>query len=121
MIVAGFGFRAAADLDALDAALALAQADHPPVTILAAPADKIALVERLGAALGLPVTPVAAPDLEAIATPTTSPKSAEIRRCGSVAEAAALAAAGPGARLLTARHISPNRMATCAIAQGFAP
>ncbi|ENO84722.1 hypothetical protein C666_16775, partial [Thauera linaloolentis 47Lol = DSM 12138] len=40
------------------------------------------------------------------------------RGCGSVAEAAALAAAGQGARLLAIRHISPDRSATCAIAQG---
>lgn len=39
---------------------------------------------------------------------------------GSVAEAAALAAAGPGARLLSARLISPDRLATCAIAIGDA-
>ncbi|MDZ4135469.1 MAG: hypothetical protein U1D06_07725 [Paracoccaceae bacterium] len=36
----------------------------------------------------------------------------------SVAEAAALAAAGPGARLLVARRVSPDGRATVAIAKG---
>ncbi|HRO16470.1 MAG TPA: hypothetical protein PLL33_15800, partial [Paracoccus sp. (in: a-proteobacteria)] len=36
---------------------------------------------------------------------------------GSVAEAVALAAAGPGARITTRRVVSPDRSATCAIAQ----
>ena len=40
MIVAGFGFRAAADQAALRAALALAQAGKPRVTHLATAADK---------------------------------------------------------------------------------
>ena len=34
------------------------------------------------------------------------------------AEAAALAAAGPGARLLGPRVVSADRMATCALAEG---
>jgi len=36
----------------------------------------------------------------------------------SVAEAAALAAAGPGARLVGTRVISDDRLATAAIAEG---
>jgi len=118
MIVAGFGFRSAAGLEALRAALTLAQHGQPPVTMLAAPGDKTALVEQLGRAAGLPVTAVTAEALEAIETPTRSPQSLRNRHTGSVAEAAALAAAGPGARLLGLRHISPDRMATCAIAEG---
>jgi len=120
MIVAGFGFRASAGLDALRAAFDTARTGQPRVIALAAPADKIALVDRLGAALGLPVIPVAAEALIAVDTVTRSATSLRYRQTGSVAEAAALAAAGPGARLLAARHLSPDRMATCAIAQGFA-
>jgi len=119
MIVAGFGFRAAADLGALQAALDIAQTGHPRVTALAAPTDKIMLVERLGDALGLPVVSVAAGALTAAPTLTRASASLRYRGTGSVAEAAALAAAGPGARLLASRHISPDRMASCAIAQGF--
>jgi len=118
VIVAGFGFRAAADLSALHAALALAQQGHPPITALAAPDDKMALVDQLGTALGLPVIPVAGDRLQAAATSTQSLASLRARRTGSVAEAAALAAAGSEARLIAGRHISPDRTATCAIAQG---
>ncbi|WP_333999341.1 cobalamin biosynthesis protein [Sphingomonas aurantiaca] len=57
--------------------------------------------------------------LQRATTPTQSVASLAARRAGSVAEASALAAAGPGAQLLATRHISPDRMATCAIAQGL--
>ena len=40
---------------------------------------------------------------------------------GSLAEAAALAAAGPGATLVVNRIISSDGMATCAIAQSKEP
>lgn len=111
MIVAGFGYRSGATPDSLRAALALAQAGAPPVSHVAAPADKLALL----AALDLPAIAVAVAGID---TPTRSPASLAARGTGSVAEAAALAAAGPGACLLVTRRISPDRMATCAIAQG---
>lgn len=112
MIVAGFGYRSGATIASLRAALALAQAGAPPVTHLATLADKLPLL----AGLGLPT--LVADDLAGVSTPTLSPASLAARGTGSVAEAAALVAAGPGARLLVARQISPDRMATCAIAQG---
>lgn len=112
MIVAGFGYRSGATLDSLRAALALAQETIAPVTHVASVPDKLPLL----AGLGLPLIGTQA--LEAIDTPTRSAASLAARGTGSVAEAAALAAAGPGARLLVARRISPDRMATCAIAQG---
>ncbi len=130
VIVAGFGFRAAAGLDALRAALATAQHGCPPVEILAVPEDKIALVQALANLLAadrveararrcpLTVIGVSPAALQAMRTPTRSIASIRHRATGSVAEAAALAAAGPGAVLLTSRHISPDRMATCAIARG---
>lgn len=120
MIVAGFGFRAAADIAACQAALALAQAGHPRVTAFATPHDKAALLIPLAMALGVPLIPVTPDMLRSILTPTQSRFSLDSRGTGSVAEAAALAAAGPDARLLTRRHVSPNRMATCAIAKGSA-
>jgi len=131
VIVAGFGFRAAAGLDALRAALATAQHGCPPVEMLAVPQDKIALVQALAdllaaeraepAARGCPLTVIGVSPaaLQAMRTPTRSIASIRHRATGSVAEAAALAAAGPGAVLLTSRHISPDRMATCAIARGI--
>jgi cobalt-precorrin 5A hydrolase len=130
VIVAGFGFRAAAGLDALRAALATAQHGCPPVEILAVPQDKIALVQALADLLaadrvaaragGCPLTVIGVSPaaLQAMRTPTRSIASIRHRATGSVAEAAALAAAGPDAVLLTSRHISPDRMATCAIARG---
>lgn len=112
MIVAGFGYRTGATVASLRSALALAQTGVPPVTHVATAADKLPLL----AALGLPM--IAVEDLAAVATPTRSPASLAARGTGSVAEAAALVAAGPDARLLVARQISPDRMVTCAIAEG---
>jgi cobalt-precorrin 5A hydrolase len=115
VIVAGFGYRSGADAAALRAALALA-AEGRSVDALAAPHDKAALLESLG--LGLPVIAIDPAALVATETLTRSPASLAARGTGSVAEASALAAAGPGARLLGARQLSPDRMASCAIAQG---
>ena len=120
MIVAGFGFRASADVAGLEAALARAPQGLPRVTVLAVPEDKSALAARLAEALRLPLSLVDAAALRAAVPVTCSAASLAARGTGSVAEAAALAAAGPGARLLTIRHISPDRSATCAIAEGFA-
>lgn len=117
MIVAGFGCRAGTPLASLQAALALAATDRT-VDALAAPEDRQPLLAPLAEALALPLIPLAPDILAAIDTPTRSPASLAARGTGSVAEAAALAAAGPGARLLVSRRISPDRMATCAIAEG---
>jgi cobalt-precorrin 5A hydrolase len=57
-------------------------------------------------------------DVAGIGTVTQSGASHRARRTGSVAEAAALVAAGPGATLLGARAVSGDRMATCALAEG---
>lgn len=118
LIVAGFGFRKAARLPSLRAAFALAQQGLPPVSALAAPEDKAPALAALAEALGLPLIAISQRALEAAPTHSRSPASLSARATGSVAEAAALAAAGPGACLITPRHISPDRMATCAIAQG---
>ena len=119
MIVAGFGFRQGAPLASLQAAFALAKMGHGPVTLLATADDKIDGLRSMGDALGLPVIAVTPETLATMQTPTRSPASLAAYGTGSVAEASALAAAGPEARLLTSRHISPDRMATCAIAQGL--
>lgn len=117
MIVAGFGCRASTTTESLAAALAAA-AEGRSVDRLAAPADRIALLAPLARARGLPLVAVADDALSAIVTPTRSPVSLAARGTGSVAEAVALHAAGPNARLLTSRRISPDRRATCALAQG---
>lgn len=121
MIVAGFGFRKGADISALRAALGLAQHGNPAVAALAVPRDKAHQLAALADAMGLPLIAVDAQALESVPTLTQSRASLGVYQTGSVAEAAALAAAGPGARLLAPRFISPDRMATCAIAQGALP
>lgn len=118
MIVAGFGFRGNADLASCEAALALARHGHPPITALAAPADKTELLAPLAQRLGLALIGIPAEALTSVATPTRSPASLKARGTGSVAEAAALVAAGNGARVIARRQISPDRKATCAIAEG---
>jgi len=118
MIVAGFGFRADAPLSSLQAALALAQQGQPAATALAAPHDKTATLAPLASAMGLPIIAIPPQALATAPTTTHSDASFAARHTGSVAEAAALAGAGPGARLLVPRHVSPDRMATCALATG---
>ena len=115
MIVAGFGCRAAATPDSLHAALDAASEGHA-ATMLAVPADRLAIARPLADALGLPLVGITADTLAATVTPTRSHASLAARGTGSVAEAAALAAAGPQARLLVSRRIAPDRMATCALA-----
>lgn len=127
MLVAGLGFRAgceAASLrSALQAALDAASTAHgQPITLahlaaLATAADKAqhpALLQ-LAAELQVPIHTIPLP---ALADQPSAPSAHVPERYGahSVAEAAALAAAGPGATLLSRRCISPDRMATAALA-----
>ncbi|MDO5612468.1 MAG: precorrin methylase [Paracoccus sp. (in: a-proteobacteria)] len=115
MIVAGFGFTSTAGVASLRGALqaATAATGLTPTHAATAP-DKAAAL----AVLGLPV--IAVTDLPAD-TPTQSAASLRARATGSLAEAAALAAAGPGARLAAVRVVSPDRRATCAIALKDSP
>jgi len=119
MIVAGFGFRKAATADSLRDALARAAGKHK-VTAFAAPEDKAqaSCVRELAGEMAEKVHAVAPDDLSRQTTATEAPRVRAARGTGSVAEAAALAAAGPGARLLAPRSISADRLATCAIAMG---
>jgi cobalt-precorrin 5A hydrolase len=119
VIVAGFGFRKGAPLSSLQAALTLAAKGHGSVTRLATAEDKLDELRGLATVLGVPLTGVAPAALAGIGTSTQSAASLAHRGIGSVAEASALAVAGTGARLLGVRHVSPDRMATCAIAEGL--
>ncbi len=118
MIVAGFGFRHAATLASLRSAYERTGA--PEVDALAAPEDKCAApcLRDFARAMNLPVVAVSAADLEAVRTPTQSPRVQATRGTGSVAEAAALVAAGTNATLTNLRVISEDRLATCSIARG---
>lgn len=118
MIVAGFGFRRDATVNSLRQALAATA--QTGITALAAPADKAATqgFKTFANTLNLPVILVEPDAIRAAKTSTKSAHSLRNRGTGSVAEACALAAAGPQAKLTTERHISPDKMATCAIAKG---
>ncbi|MEM9425471.1 MAG: cobalamin biosynthesis protein [Pseudomonadota bacterium] len=118
MKVAGFGFRKGAGVDSLIAALEAA-GGREGVTLVATVVDKAdatafqALAERLA----LPINAVPGEALPLAAVATQSEKSKAMYGTGSLSEAVALIAAGPNARLLSARAISPDTMATCAIAE----
>ena len=116
MRVAGLGFRSHASLASLQAALTLAEAQGGPAEALAtlpARAGAPALL-ALAQARGLPVLAVA---VAGIATQTHSARIMARHATGSVAEAAALAAAGPDASITVARIVAPDGMATCAMAE----
>lgn len=119
MIVAGIGFSSTATVDSLRAAFEKASVGQN-VEALATVADKeghSALAEFATAA-ALPLHFVAPADLAGQRTLTCSNRSRAIYGTGSVAEASALAAAGHGARLISPRQISDDRLATCAVAIG---
>ena len=71
---------------------------------------------RLAQDLGLRVFGVARSDLQAQAVEGSTRVMAEYGT-GSVAEAAALAAAGPGARLVHSKRSGPDGMAVAALAE----
>ncbi len=118
MIVAGFGFRSEVTLAALQDALALAGGAEG-VTHLATLAAKAEGLAGLAAALGLPVMRLAAEELRGQAVVTRSERVEALFGVGSVAEAVALAAAGPGAQLRGPRAVSSDGTATAAIAEGL--
>ncbi len=119
MIVAGFGFRSAVTLAGLQDALARAGGAEG-VTHLATLSAKAEGLAELAAVLGLPVVAVGPEVLAGQAVVTRSERVGALYGTGSVAEAAALAAAGPGARLRGARAVSADGTATAAIAVGGA-
>ncbi|MCF4167390.1 cobalamin biosynthesis protein [Zavarzinia compransoris] len=122
MRVAGIGFRRVAGIESLRAALDAA-GGTTGVSLLATAAEKAEAPVLLALArdLGLPLRAVPRDLLSAQATATRSARTSEAFGTGSVAEAAALAAAGPGARLVAPRAVSPDGMATAAIAETEEP
>ncbi len=119
MIVAGIGFSSAATAETLQAVFDQATGGHS-VQALATVADKEGHVglAKFATSTGLPLIFVSSDDLVGLPTLTCSTRSRSTYGTGSVAEASALAAAGTGARLLSPRHISGDRLATCAVAIG---
>ena len=119
MIVAGFGFRRAATsaslADALDQAREGLRADL--FATVAAKCAAPCLVD-LARARDTNIAAIPAETLAAQDVLSRSSASIASHGTGSVAEAAALAAAGADAQLLGPRTVSADGMATCAIAKG---
>ncbi|UGY13265.1 cobalamin biosynthesis protein [Bradyrhizobium septentrionale] len=119
MKVAGLGFRrdasAASLRDALDAA-----GGSEGLAAVATVSDKADAVplKVLAQELGLPIRGIPAELLAGTGTATQSELIKARFGTGSVAEAVAIAAAGRGARLISVRATSQDRMATAAIAEG---
>lgn len=119
MKVAGLGFRSDVTLDSLREALATAGGPEG-LAAFATVSDKAdaEALKQLARECGIPIKAVPAGRLAGIDTPTQSKFVVEKFGTGSVAEAAALAAAGPRARLIATRVVSRDRTATAAIAEG---
>ncbi|WP_166294014.1 MULTISPECIES: cobalamin biosynthesis protein [unclassified Bradyrhizobium] len=119
MKVAGFGFRRDASAASLREALDAAGGSDglAAVATVSDKADAVAL-KLLAQELDLPIRGISAEKLAEIETVTQSGFIKARFETGSVAEAAAIAAAGRGARLISVRATSQDRMATAAIAEG---
>jgi cobalt-precorrin 5A hydrolase len=115
MIIAGFGMRAGVTEASLQDALD--QTGYAPDAI-ATVVDKVGIdaFQAFACIQNLPIQAVSQVSLDQAQTQTQSQVSLHHRGTGSVAEAAALIAAGTGATLLSGRKISNDRLATCAIA-----
>ncbi len=122
MIVAGFGFRSGATPESMVDALGKTP-QSKAVTLIATAAAKAdaPAFQSLALVLGHPARAIEANVLTRQSTLTQSDASFEAYGTGSLAEAAALAAAGPGAWLLGPRVMSSDGMATCALAEGKTP
>jgi len=127
MIVAGIGCRkailAAQVESAIEAALRQSRLERHQLGLIAVPAVKgtEAGIVAAAAARGVPLVLIAQDALEKadLRTVTRSERSMDTLNVQSVAEAAALAAAGPKSRLLAPRlAVGP---VTCALAEGEMP
>lgn len=120
MIVAGIGCKRGTTAGDIEAAIraALERADVATIDAIATIGAKgeVHGIREAAANLGVRMVVVAAADLEKAAGNTTTRSERSLAATGvpSVAEAAALAAAGPSARLLSVRVVAGS--ATCALA-----
>ena len=122
--VAGIGCRrgvtADAVVDVIGRALQASAVSRAQLALLAVPDDKLgeAGIHDAALRLGLSVAPVTQRAMEQASAGalTHSARVQDLKGVPSVAETAALAIAGKGARLLAPR--SANATATCAIAAG---
>ncbi|MDH2326059.1 cobalamin biosynthesis protein [Cereibacter sp. SYSU M97828] len=98
-LVIGIGTRSGADFNALEEVLH----GMPGIAALATIEIRAAQLEPLARRLGLPLLAIPAGDLAGVATPSASARIMALHRCGSVAEACALVAAGPGSVIVRTR------------------
>ena len=121
MRVMGVGFRAAADIaslqDAMQRALTASGNQSLDAVVTEAAKAREPLFREFVQLLGLPGLGITQSDLEQMITPTQSARIQDKFGTGSLAEAAALVAAGPQARLVACRVVSGDGMATAAIAE----
>ncbi|PSO18471.1 cobalamin biosynthesis protein [Bradyrhizobium sp. MOS003] len=119
MKVAGLGFRKDVTLASLREALRAAGGPEG-LTAIATISDKADAepLLQLARECGVPVKAVPADVLASVDTLTQSKLVTGKFGTGSIAEAAALAVAGPRARLIATRVVSQDRTATAAIAEG---
>ena len=115
MIVAGLGFRKGVTLESLKAALALVGRADAFATVDGKEFEPG--LQALSSEFGLQVIAVSRDLLAAQNVAGTGPSRA-LYGTGSVAEASALAAAGPGARLLVKRTKGPDGRTVVALAEG---
>ena len=122
MITLGLGFRAEADATSLQDVLAQVLAAEPNKKIDAVVSEaakaRAPVFRDFAISLGVPGLGVTPADLAQMITPTQSQRIQDKFGTGSLAEAAALAAAGPNARLIVERVVSTDGMATAALAKG---
>ena len=121
MRVVGIGFRAAADLaslqDALQQVLDATGGGGIDAVVTEAAKAREKVFREFAQVLGLPGLGITAQDLGQMITTTQSERIQDRFGTGSLAEAAALAAAGPEARLVAQRVVSGDGMATAALAE----
>lgn len=117
----GIGFRGAATVaslqDALDRAVAASGGAAPDGLATEAAKSREPVFRSFAASCGMPGLGVAQADMAMVLTQTQSPRVLDRFGTGSLAEAAALVAAGPDATLIVARVVSKDGMATAAIAE----
>jgi len=118
MRIAGIGCRRQASLASLLEVLSRIQAVQGTLDALATSVSRsdTRIVRDLSQALGLPLLGISSEELAQQITHTQSARQYALYGTGSLAEAAALAAAGPGAGLLVTRIVSADGMATAALA-----
>ena len=123
MICAGFGFRSQAPFESFLEVLDRLEKEHStggPIRAIATIAHKAMapVFKNLSAQKGLAIIAVHPNDIARQKTQSFSQNVMDLYGTGSIAEAAALAAAGSKACLLGPRIICAHRMVTCAFAKG---